>query len=267
MAMIQLLNRVWRVVRVSWNLSSRRGRRGVRLARRVIRIGLVSVVVWPFVLLTASLTKSAGFVSVVALAPLLMIFFLAVVYPLISTALAAVPQSRTLFGWLFVVIFAELVIGLYLAAVPVWNSPSMIPVLALLVVVLGMWLVLKQQLGWRRGGWFSTALALAILGITIAFFFSGGKKAEAREEAERSEVARIEEFKLDAGKERATVFVGPGTFHRISADKPWIAISVQPDGTLKEYESPSSWKGGLSEGLLIVRGVEDGTTLRFERVR
>jgi hypothetical protein len=291
--MIQLLDRAWRFVRVSWNLGSRRGRRGVRLARRVIRITIISVVVWPFVLLVASLTESVGFVAAIALAPLLVLLFLVVIYPLISTALAAVPQTRVLLGWLFVVIFAELVFGLYLVVVRVWNDPGLIPLFILLVVVLGMFLILKRQFGWQNR-WatrFAAVLMLGIVVITVLFFLGGRQRvvqnvAGAGRSIQRSVSAAIptvqaqqpfapQEFVVNAGQEEVTIMNGPGTFHRTRAiDKQgnsveWLALSRLPDGSYQEYRMKSvhSWRGGEPEGLLRVRGLVDGTTLRFERVR
>lgn len=258
------LQALWRVTRALWNI-------GVPFARTAIRVVFGLIVVWPFVLLGTSFTGSAGIIAAVALVPLAAVFLLILIYPLVSGVLVAFPQGRTFYLWLAVVLFGEILIGLYLAVVPVWNNPGLIPVLALLVVVLGMFLILKRQFGFRQGWWFTTAVALAILVVTVAFFFSGKSEEEVAEAAVQT--SHIEKFTLNAGEEKLTVLVKAGTFHRIQANKLWTAVGLQLDGTLKEFKmpaGPSSWqvrKEETREGLLLAKGLEDGTTLRFERIR
>lgn len=260
--MIQLLTDIWEVIVALWNT-------GVRFARVAIRVVLGVIVVWPFVLLGVSFTGSAGFTAIVALVPLMAVLLLMLIYPLVSGVLAVLPQGRTFYLWLAVVLFGELFIGFYLAVVPVWNNPGLIPVLALLVVVLGMFLILKRQLGFQQGGWFVKGLVSAIVVVTIVFFFSGRAKEKTTEAATQAALPSVEEFTFNAGDELMTVLVGSGTFHRVRANKPWVAVSTLADGRAREYSRPagsSSWKGGSPEGLLRVKGVENGTTLRFERI-
>lgn len=285
------LRALWPPIRAIWRILAGQNRRG-RIANRWARLVILGVVfgvavpliLWPFVLIGVALTGSAGIVSAAAFLPLValpvFVIILAAAYPLLSGILVTIPGVRVLFGWLFIVIFAELVIGLYLAVIPVWNSPGLIPVLVLLVVVLGMFLILRRQFVGLRGGlasWFSTALVLAIVGITIVFFFSGKKEAEAKAAEATSAIqsaSHVQEFTLNADEEQVTVVVGPGTFHRIYAtDKQgspveWLALSKLPDGSYREYRMRPvhSWRGGEPEGLLRVKGVADGTILRFERV-
>mgnify|MGYP001574005773 CR=1 FL=1 len=98
---------------------------------------------------------------------------------------------------------------------------------------------------------------------------------QARGEVPMVARAVAEEFSLNAGEEESTVLVGPGTFHRIHATdqqgKPveWIALSKLSDGSYREYRMRPvhSWRGGEPEGLLRVKGVTDGTILRFEKVQ
>lgn len=187
------LRSLWPPIRAIWRILTAQNRRGRIVNRwaRLVILGVVFGVVipfagWPFVLFAAALTGSAGFIAAVSFLPLVafpvFVIVLAVAYPLLSGILVTIPGVRVLFGWLFVVIFIELVIGLYLTVVPVWNKPGLIPVLALLVVVLGTFLILRRQFVGLRGRWsgrFATALGLAIGIVTIAFFFSGkGEEVE-----------------------------------------------------------------------------------------
>lgn len=197
---------LWPPIRAIWRIlagQNRRGRIVNRWARLVILgviFGVVApIVLWPFVLLGVALTGSASLTAAIAFLPLvafpIFVIILAVAYPLLSGILVTIPGIRILFGWLFVVIFGELLIGLYLAVIPVWNRPGLIPVLALLVVVLGMFLILRRQFvglrgGW--GGWFTTALALAIAIVTIAFFFGGKPKEKGAE----TRAAALPEFSM-----------------------------------------------------------------------
>jgi len=281
------LRTLWPPIRAIWRIlagQNRRGRIVNRWARLVIfgvAFGVVvPLAVWPFVLLGVALTGSAGVVSAVAFLPLVgfpvFMIALAAVYPLLSGILVTIPGIRVLFGWLFIVIFAELIIGLYLAAVPVWNNPGLIPVLALLVVVLGMWLVLKRQLSWRQGAWFTKALTLAIAVVTIAFFFGGKPKEKATEASvsqadsgvSRTQAARVEEFTVNAGEELDTVETGPGTKHWVLANRDWLLLSMTPKGEIREYRMAAGRRsiiGTNLEGPARVKGVQDGTTLSFER--
>lgn len=302
--MIELLQAIWDEIIVRlWNY----GTRSARLVIRVAILGIVFLVVipllvWPFVLLAVSFVDSnlgTWFTAGAALVPLaaLVIFVIAsttiliVAYPLLSGVLLAIPRVRSLLMWLVVAVavavFGELAIGFYLVWVPVWNHPWLILALALTTTLLAMFLILKRQLGWRGGAWFSSMLVLVIIGVTIAFFFSGrGGIREWKEERERRRAEQIvaaqaerapEEFILNAGEEIFTVRVGPGTQHRIRANKPWVALSRddergtyrRPDGNYRpENKGLSSvWNGGAPRAPLLVRGVEDGTTLRFEKVR
>ncbi len=263
--MIQFLNEVWEVIAALWNT-------GVRFARVAIRVVLGVIFVWPFALLGASLTGSSGFTAAVALVPLAAILLLMLAYPLVSGVLAALPQGRRFYLWLVIVLFGEMVIGLYLAVVPVWNNPGLIPVLVLLVVVLGMFLILKRQFVWRRGGWFSTVLALAILSITFTFFFSGGKKETERRARKPDAVqadARVYEFIFNAGEVTDTVETGPGSRHLVLSNQDWILVSALADGTPKEYlmrAGQGSLDGGNIVGPARVRALTDETRLQFKKV-
>lgn len=89
----------------------------------------------------------------------------------------------------------------------------------------------------------------------------------------------IEEFGVNKGGEIFTSVVGPGTRHRVQASHRWIVLSRDDqggtyqrlDGKYRLYELPagsSVWDGGGTENRpLLVRGLENGTFLRFERLQ
>ncbi len=75
----------------------------------------------------------------------------------------------------------------------------------------------------------------------------------------------VETFQLNAGEEKPTVLAGPGTFHEICSDQPFIVISGNPDG--KEFPAPSGcskWKGKDPIGVLSVKGRENNTVLKIK---
>ncbi|MEK7622065.1 MAG: hypothetical protein AAB415_02705, partial [Patescibacteria group bacterium] len=196
----KVINQAVKIVVHLWGHGAGFTRMVIRLAVLAIVCGVVILLVWPFVLLSISYAgwyfDISWITAIAALVPLalLLVFVIAAVtivslaWPLFTGAAVVAlghEDIRTVAGQfvliVFAAVFAELVFGLYLSVFQVWNWPILIPVLVLLVVVLVMFLILKRQFGFRQGGWFSTALALAILVVTVAFFFGGKGKEEAAE--------------------------------------------------------------------------------------
>lgn len=69
-----------------------------------------------------------------------------------------------------------------------------------------------------------------------------------------------EEFILVAGRVTATVVVGPGTIHRITAERAWSALAALPSGGQAEVPAPagdSGWTGAAPTGLLRIVSAED----------
>lgn len=246
------------------------------------RAAIVFVFGPPFVALLFALGGLGPFATAVALTPLLALVFvpLALIDPMVigvtAGALGLHPTAASIRQWLArwipLYIGSVLAYGVYLFFVPVSRNPVLV-----LPLIGAVGAVVLFAISGSRGTvvrWTTRILATVAIGITISFFFGGKKEAEAKTEQPVATVQaapRVEEFTLNAGEEEVTVVVGPGTFHRIRANnKEWLALSKLPDGSYREYRmkaGASSWRGGVPEGLLRVRGVEDGTTLRFERVR
>lgn len=300
--MIRMLLAIRGTIIRLWNFGTRSARLVIRAATLgVVFFVVIPLLVWPFVLLAVSHLDShlgTGYTAVAAFLPLaafvvfaiFSVVFLAMVYPLLSGIMVAIPEFRVLLGWfaltLIAAVLGEMAIGLYLAFVPIWSLPWwVIAGLALLVVFLGLWLFLKRQLRWQWGGWVAPTLATAILAITLASLiasFFGEEKEEARRTEEAATVSvqaesRIREFRVNAGQERFTCGVGPGTQHIYRADKPWIALSRDDRrGTYERQEGkyrPEKysageiiWNGAAPASPLLVVGVEDNTTLICEKV-
>ena len=241
------------------------------------RAAIVSVFVPPLVALLFAFRGLNPVATAVALTPLLALIFvpLAMIDPFVIVAVAGVlglhptvaAVRQWLARWIPLYIGSVLAYGVYLFFVPIGNNPVLVlPLVGAVGAAAFLKLGGAPRPAVRFFGWVAFA-------ITIAFFFTGGREAKAKVEAAEPvaavESARGPEFTVNTGEEEVTTIVGPGTFHRIQANKDWIALSRLPDGSYREYRmraGASSWKGGTPEGLLRVRGVENGTTLRFERV-
>jgi hypothetical protein len=81
---------------------------------------------------------------------------------------------------------------------------------------------------------------------------------------------REEVFYLNEKDTIATIIVGPGTYHRIWANKEFVVLSKKPEGEgFKEYKMPSGysgWVGGKPKGLLKVVGLYNSTTIKFTKL-
>lgn len=243
------------------------------------RAAIIVVFVPPLVALFLALYGLNPAATAVALTPILELVFvsLALLDPLVivvaAGALGLHPTAeavrRWLAHWIPLYIGSVLAYGVYLFFVPISKNPVLV-----LPLVAAVGAVALLAIAGARGTavwWAKFILTTVAIGITVAFFFSGRAEeaVEAVVQAGVSEAPRVEEFTLNANEEQFTVLNGPGTLHRIRADKSWVAFSYRPDGSRAEHKMPagsSSWQGGSPEGLLRVKGVEDGTTLRFERV-
>lgn len=245
------------------------------------RAAIVSVFVPPLVALLFALGGLNPIATAMALTPLLALVFvpLALIDPMVigvaAGALGLHPTAAAIRQWLArwipLYIGSVLAYGVYLFFVPVSNNRLL--VLPLIGAVGAMAFFAISGVRGTVVRWATRVLAVIAIVITIAFFFSGKKEAgaQAREPVAAVQIApRVEEFTLNTGEEKPTVLVGPGTIHRVQANKAWVGIGAQPDGKVLEYPMPagsSRWGGSEPEDLFWVRGVEDGTTLRFERVR
>ncbi|OGG43237.1 hypothetical protein A3G50_01090 [Candidatus Jorgensenbacteria bacterium RIFCSPLOWO2_12_FULL_42_11] len=105
-------------------------------------------------------------------------------------------------------------------------------------------------------------IAVILLGLLI-WVGVGKKKALPPQQA-------AAKFRLKAGEETPTVEVGQGTHHRLWADKPYLAISVQRDGSRITYPMPDGWEtwnGDEPGGRLRLIGVEEDTLVRIVPVK
>lgn len=244
------------------------------------RAAIVFVFVPPVVALLLALAGFRVLAAAMSLTPLLVLAFvpLAMIDPLVIAVVAgalglhptATAVRQWLARWVPFYLGAMMTLGVYLYFVPISNDPSLVVPLIGAISAVGVFAVAG-----RRG--IACFFATVAIGITVAFFFGSKKAEEGKKVVAAEEKVGVEEFSLNAGEERFTVLVGPGTQHRILANKPWVALARddhgtyrRPEGNYRPYEmpaGPSVWNGGPPAGPLLVKGVEDGTTLHFERVR
>ncbi len=281
---VQTVRAMWRIV-VGQNRRGQIVNNWARVAIVVFIVGVVApIVAWPFVLVGVSaldwyfgtiwITTSVALLPLVALPVFLIAGALAL--PLLSGILVLIPGIRTFIGWLSVVVFGELVIGLVVAVLRLWNDPGLIPSFLLLVVVLGMFLVLKQYRGWqgRLVRWSTTALVLGIAVVTAIFAFGGRERVRqlpgrAAQAVSQIQLPGAQPFTINADEEKPTVYMGTTAELEIQANKKWIGFSYKTDGTRVPIEMPagsSRWRAAPPAGHLYVKGVEDGTHLAI-RVR
>lgn len=82
--------------------------------------------------------------------------------------------------------------------------------------------------------------------------------------------AEAREFYLKVGEEIPTVEVGPGIHHRLWANKPYLAVSIQMDGSRIIYSMPAgyeTWNGAEPVGRVRLIGVEENTVVKIVKVK
>lgn len=229
------------------------------------RVAIALIVGWFVVLVISALIPLPAWP--LAILPLFAAVALLFALPTAIAVAAAIPQTRGVLRWLATLLAIQLTVGLYFAGVPVSADRGLVPVLVIAAAALALF-----ALGAGRSpvsaNWLMSILMLTIVVLT-AIFFAGGRQKLRQQFAAPPAIAqpRAEEFTCQAGEEVLTALVGPGSFHRIQANKPFVAV-VRAAGA--EYPMPagfSSWVGGPPEGLLRVRCLHDGTALRFQKVR
>ncbi len=133
--------------------------------------------------------------------------------------------------------------------------------------------------------WVIAIVIISILAIWIAGLWEKEKavgKAKQEKLQAQAEVEfqkKLQKFYLPACdakgecEEVPTVDAGPGTKHRIRADAPYRAVSIQPDGKRIEYNMPAgweSWTGAAPAGkvrLMNAKGVQTETPVEILRVQ
>lgn len=274
------MGQAWEVVIDLWET-------GNRWARATI----VFVFAPPLGALLLAFLGLKAWATATALAPLLVLIFapLALLDPLVIVVVAgalglhptAAAVRQWLARWIPLYIGSVLTYGVYLFYVPISNNPVL--VLPLVGAVGAMAFFAISGVRGTVVRWATRVLAVTAIAITVAFFFGGKPKEKAAEVAaqagvgvSQTAVAGGEEFILNAGEEVFTVLVGTGTHHRIRANKPWLALSR--DDQSGTYEGPGGkyrperhgtlavWNGAGPEAPLLIRGLEDGTKIRFERI-
>jgi len=112
--------------------------------------------------------------------------------------------------------------------------------------------------------------SIAIIAITIIIISSASVSNSNNNFNYDLSLHREEVFYLNEKDTIATILVSPGTYHRIWANKEFIALSKKPEGEgFKEYKMPSGysgWIGDKPKGLLKVVGLYNSTTIKFTKL-
>jgi hypothetical protein len=191
------------------------------------------------------------------------------------------------------ILSSEIAVGLIALWLPGYKNPWM----TLLILPVAMALIAHTI--WKKGEfwWPKLVYRLAIFTLVasvVSIFFAqtvnelsdrlsidGIMADKVREiwptEAEKAEKTRkkaeelkratvVEQFQLKVGEETSTVEAGPGTHHRLWANKPYQAVSVQMDGSRKLYPMPAgweSWTGAAPAGKLRLIAKEEETIVKI----
>jgi len=105
-----------------------------------------------------------------------------------------------------------------------------------------------------------------ILILSFIFLISGsGLRIKTSQIQNKNKQVIPEKFNLLVGEEVPTVWVGPGTYHVLEANKSYKAVSVQQDGSVKIYEmsAKESWIGAEPAGRLRLIGKEPKTIVKI----
>lgn len=114
-----------------------------------------------------------------------------------------------------------------------------------------------------------------VVGIVVGTkIFSPSKSSTVRERTLREQkfvLPYSDELKKEGKSQQEIITVedGPGTFHRLWANKPYVAISLEIDGR-KSYNMPAgwnSWTGHWPPGRLWLMAKEKDTVVKTWKVR
>ncbi len=262
--MIALLNEVRNLVLDLWDTGS-----------FWARLAIVLIAGWPFAITLVAFVGWPALTATVALVPLLAIAFwlFALFDPMVIAAIGIVwPRFLKTMA---LVVGTELAFGVYFTIVPVTNDRALIP-LALLLLLAIAFLAMSGSV--KR---VMSALVIAFVVLTAVFALGGRDEAKEKYKDAKATVtewakptptaaASAQEFRFDAGEEVLTVVVGSGTRHRVWSNKPFEALSRETDGSQLPFRFPAGESviaGQDPAGQARLRGLEDGTVVRFESLR
>lgn len=274
---METLRAVWAIIAAVWNT-------GNRLARWAI----VIIALWPFLLVVVALAGIPLLTSLLALLPIvaLLLLILASLDPLIIMAIGAFPQGRVCLRWIATIIGTELIVGVYLSVVPVWQDRGLVPLLVLIITA-----VLFFSIG-IQGKWVKKAVGILILiaiAITIIFTLGGREKIEQKikereikwSRQQATAVAQQEQLPICTGGEydfstaeipgEIAVDFQTGCISQVTLP-PRVVFRTDPSADVKikfidgsEYiDGPKKqvWYG-LKKGIFKVRGLSEAGTMKI----
>lgn len=268
------LHELWLLFQAIWNT-------GNRWARLAVSLSLV----WPILLVLVALFEEPVITALFALIAVVMLIFLAVFLldPVLIGILAMQDSIRKFLRFLASLVAVEVAISIYFSVTPVWgNGGSLIPLLFLAAIAV---VFLKLGLPGKLSG-LAGLMAMIMVIITLSFFLPKsfekardlpgkidstivnlveGKSVSAAARPSTPTPPAIEEFRLNAGDTVKTVFAQSGMNYLIEGNHPWILL-CDNHGEHRMAAGRECIQGADPPGLVRVRGLQDGTVLKFQRV-
>lgn len=250
-----------------------------------LKWGIGIVAFWPIPMVFAALTPDTAIKAIVALLPLIgiAIILFTIFDPMVIGVIGGFSAGRRFLGRLIGIVAFELVIGIYLAIFPLSNDKGLVPLALLLLVSIPF--ILFGMTGKARR-WLLTLVVIAIIGIAVIVSLGGRKEAkkqvhdffhssspiQSQPAVEQFSLPYSDELKKEGKvqEETPTVEASPGTRHRLWANKPYMAISVQMDGSRNLYNMPAGWEswiGAEPAGRLRLIAKEEGTIVKISSWR
>lgn len=161
---MKTLRELWLILVAFWNTGN-----------RWLRVLLIMVVAYPAILILQSLAGAPQYVIALSglILPIIMILGLLLLWPIIIVAVAAFAKGRAVLRWLAGLVAFELLIGIYLAIVPVGNDKGLVALFTLVLVAIFFINIALGNTGKRT---LQTALKIMVviaIIITLIFFVGG----------------------------------------------------------------------------------------------
>ncbi|OGY89952.1 MAG: hypothetical protein A3B30_03875 [Candidatus Komeilibacteria bacterium RIFCSPLOWO2_01_FULL_52_15] len=151
-----------------------------KIGNSVLRIAILLVVLWPFVVTAVAMAGIPTLTLLLGLLPLFAFVVALASFPLIPTAIAVFPQGRTVLKVLTLITVLEMCINLALYWIPVQNAPELlIPLMVLFVayVMLSVVTGISVEKAIRFARRLKPLFVLIMVIIIIIMFFGGTANA------------------------------------------------------------------------------------------
>jgi len=139
-----------------------------------LRLGVLALTVWPLfliILATAGLSGTA-IATLAVVVPVVALGIILLKWPLVTVFASSDKDGRRVLGVIFTIAFMELGVGIFLALVPVSDSPGLVPIFVLVAVALGLLTLARMTLGKEKFKWTRRLLILVLAVMTLNFLGS-----------------------------------------------------------------------------------------------